>query len=93
MDEAGFRAWLSRQDLARNTQGSVVSRCRRVEKLLGINLDELGSETDIEHVIKPRLWEHISDNIRVMRNLTHSMKKYLRFREDKAKVSPAKAEF
>jgi hypothetical protein len=54
MDKEGFRNWLKTTHLAESTQASVLSECRRVEDLLGIDLD--AEFVDLVE-IPERLWE------------------------------------
>jgi len=82
MDEKGFREWVEDQPWAKGTKENALYWARRVENALGIDLDEVQTETDIEQA-RHRLWDHIS-NARVMANLCWSMRKYVHFRTDTA---------
>jgi hypothetical protein len=93
MDADGFKEWLKTTHLADNTQANVVSNCRRVENLLGIDLD--AEFVDLVEVPE-RLWEERLSYVNgrqdqaVANTLKRAANIYLQFKAQKRATAEAK---
>lgn len=52
MDEIGFRIWLSKANYNKKVQGDSISRLKRIERELEIDLDEQYKKDNMEDIMK-----------------------------------------
>lgn len=61
MDETGLKNWLiSEKNFGKKSAGDVVSRCRRIERILEISLDTSANTPEDLHHVATRLKEESS---------------------------------
>lgn len=93
MDELGFRVWMSANNVKNKVQGDCVSRLKRIEKELKIELDECYKETELKDVLEAFLKMGVNEKMAKYGNVNlpigkyymstyrHSLKQYIAFRE------------
>lgn len=94
MNEIEFRNWLAKGDNKKKVQGDCVSRLRRIERELSIDLDEKYNETGLVDILTAV--SHMGENDEMkkykdvnlpigkyyMSTYSHSLKQYIRFMEE-----------
>lgn len=97
MDELGFRVWMSANNVKNKVQSDCVSRLKRIEKELKIELDECYKETELKDVLdaflkmgmNEKMDEYGNVNLPIgkyyMSTYRHSLKQYIAFRENDKK--------
>ncbi len=97
MDELGFRVWLTENNVKKKVQGDCVSRLKRIEKELKIELDECYDETELKDILDAFLKMGVNEkmtkygNVKLpigkyyMSTYRHSLKRYIAFRETNKK--------
>lgn len=93
MDELAFREWMSTNNIRKKIQGDCVSRLKRIEKELKIELDECYEETQLKDVLDAFLKMGMNEKMEKYGNVNlpvgkyymstyrHSLKQYIAFRE------------
>ena len=93
MDELGFRVWLTANNVKKKVQGDCVSRLKRIEKELRIELDECYGETELKDILDAFLKMGMNEKMTKYGNVNlpigkyymstyrHSLKQYIAFRE------------
>lgn len=97
MDELGFREWMSTYDIKKKIQGDCISRLKRIEKELEIELDECYEETELKSILEAFLKMGLNEEMQkygdvnlpigkyYMSTYRHSLKQYIAFKETNKK--------
>ena len=97
MDEIEFRNWLSKSSKKKKVQGDCVSRLKRIERELGIDLEKKYKETKLQDILdafsgmgeNDEMAEFGKVNLPIgkkyMGTYSHSLKEYIKFKRDTAK--------
>lgn len=94
MDEINFRSWLSAGKTKKKVQGDCISRLKRIERELKIDLDKKYEETKLEDVLEAfvnmgqnaEMKKYGDVNLPVgkyyMSTYRHSLKMYSKFKDE-----------
>lgn len=92
MDEIEFRNWLAQGETKKKVQGDCISRLKRIERELGIDLDKKYKETKLEDILKAfsnmgrneEMEKYENVNLPIgkyyMSTYSHSLKGYIKFK-------------
>lgn len=95
MDEIEFRSWLIQGQTQKKVRGDCISRLKRVERALGIDLDKEYKKDKLENVLKAfsnmgkneEMQKYGDVNLPIgkyyMSTYSHSLKKYIKFKNEK----------
>ena len=94
MDELEFRSWLAKGETKKKIQGDCISRLKRIERELGIDLDKKYKETKLDDILKAvsnmgkneEMEKYGNINLPIGKNYmstySHSLKEYIKFKSD-----------
>lgn len=93
MDELGFRTWLSQKGRNKKVQSDCISRLKRIENALAIDLDQKYSDSKLEDVMKVFLNMGVNEEMAKYGNVSlpvgkyymstyrHSLKQYIQYKQ------------